>query len=504
MPKLIGSVTVTPPQAVPGQSVHVQVLDPSGKPYTADSGVTIALDGIPVASRYYQFPTAGTRIVAVYASEGGTAEAATAAIHVAGAPLGFHRTIVGQGEPAAPAQMPFLVLDQDISTPYQASFSLATPPAARAAAARAIAAADTASARKPVPAAVVRKAPEGFSALQALFPTTTTTTPAPARHMVLQKPIALPPASTSYVWTFGDGQTATTTTPSATHDYLPSISAGRVPFAFDVSCRIVHDNLTITRTLVLYSAYGMCQRNGIVVPHVEGDIYATLNSARTSFAASLLVYNIEATAITINETAIVPVWNDIGATFPTMNFNKMANPVTIAAHSSSLLAIQVSRSDLVSAAKGAAVTGFIVAFQGILAAPPPVRLTTVMPKEAVLPKPAIVETPTTPPKPGVPIVAIGTASTVRFSRHVRLRLQDQQLPIPSSHLFFLPPETIIQNFGKIGPDPIISSNSFTVDPATNVISVGLTARAPTPAQVAQVRHSVLGVVSAENAAGGVR
>jgi hypothetical protein len=61
MANLIGSVKVTPTQLAPGQSVLVQVLDSTGAPYAADSSVTIALDGIPVPSRYYQFPTAGKR-----------------------------------------------------------------------------------------------------------------------------------------------------------------------------------------------------------------------------------------------------------------------------------------------------------------------------------------------------------------------------------------------------------------------------------------------------------
>lgn len=113
MANLIGSVRVTPTQPAPGQSVLVQVLDPTGAPYVADSSVTIALDGIPVPSRYYQFPTAGTRTIAVYAAGNGTTETATATVNVTGAPLAYHRTLFADGGPSGPGQIPFIVLAQD-------------------------------------------------------------------------------------------------------------------------------------------------------------------------------------------------------------------------------------------------------------------------------------------------------------------------------------------------------------------------------------------------------
>jgi hypothetical protein len=185
-----------------------------------------------------------------------------------------------------------------------------------------VAAAAKANAGKPAPAAIVYDAPEGFTTLQTLFANAgaalvTKTTP-PARtvgditiqessqHMIVTNPPTLPAAQTSYEWSFGDGQTQTTTAPTVAHDYFEAIKPGRVPFAFDVSCRIVQDNLTVTRTLILYSAYGVCDRNNTTVPHVEGDVFATLNSDKTSFSVTLIVYNIETVAMTLNQMAIIP------------------------------------------------------------------------------------------------------------------------------------------------------------------------------------------------------
>jgi hypothetical protein len=496
MTALIGTVKVTPPQAVPGQSVQLQVLDPTGNPYTANSNVIIALDGVPVPSRYYQFPTAGTRTISVYAAGNGTTETATATVVVAGAPLTYRKTLPAPGQAPAPGCIPFILLTQSLDAPYQATFSLATPPAARAAAARAIAALDAANTGKPAPAAPpAQVAPAGLLELQALFPAQPPGTPDAGRHIALPKFVALPAAGTSYVWTFGDGQTATTDSPTITHDYFPAITPGRVAFGFDVSCRIVHDNITVTRTLVLYSTYGACQSNGTTVPYVTGDVYASLNSDKSSFAASLLVHNIEATAVTINEMAIVPIWQNQSASFPAPRFTRMAQPVTVAPHASSLLGVNVLRRDLSSASNGNAVTGFIAIFQGTLAGP---AMTETRPSV----KAAIA-------RPSVDAAILGrlhprsdAASTVRFSRNVQISLQDQQLPPPPG--LILKPSPI--GLGALGAavSPIMQAGGIARDPATSVVSVALTTPAPAPVEAAQVRHSVLSVLKTANIAAGAK
>lgn len=489
MPKLIGSVKVMPPQVAPGESVQVQVLDPTGTPYTTNSNVIIALDGVPVPSRYYQFPTTGTRTIAVYATGNNMTETATATVNVAGESMAYHRTLLPDGQPSGPGQIPFILLGQDLTQPYLATFSLGTPPPAAAAAARARTTGSTANAGLPSPAATpAQQAPAGFLALQALFPPTT---PNAVNVSVqrLQKPVTLPAPATSYIWTFGDGQTATTDTPFIAHDYFPAIVPGRVPHAFDVQCRIVHDNITVTRTLVLYSLYGMCQRNNVTVPNVNGDVYATLNSDRTAFSASLLVCNIEAAPMTVSQMAITPVWDDAAASFPAFSFKQMEQPVTVAPKSSSLLAVQVLRNDLSTAASGAAVTGFIVAFQGTLA--PPLKL------------PGVETALRNQLAPGRIAFSAAVPNTVVFSRHVRLHLQDQQLPQPAQATP-LSGQAVLDTLGQAAAitATLVRSGSLAVDPATNVVSVGLTSPAPSAAQAGQLRRSVLSVLSAANVPGG--
>lgn len=494
MTNLIGSVNVTPPQAAPGQSVQVQVLDPGGTPYAADSNVVIALDGIPVPSRYYQFPAVGTYTIAVYAAGNGVTETATATVNITGQPLAYHRTLF-PADGTAPGLIPFIALTQDLTMPYRATFSLTTPPAAAAAAARELAAADKANTDQTAPAATsAQKPPAGYMALRALFSGEQPgSEPRSGQHLVPPEPVILPPASTSYIWAFGDGQTATTDTPTVVHDYFPAITPGRVPFAFDVQCQIVQDSISVTRTLVLYSPYGMCQRGGVTVPNVTSDIYATLNSDSSSFSASLLVYNIEASAIIIDQIAIVAIWNDVTASFP-FAFQSMAQPITVAPQSSSLLAVQVSRNDLSVAASGEAVTGFIVAFQGTLAVP------LVLPSVDVALRNQL--------SPGENTFSTVAPSVVQFSRHVRLHLQDQQLP-PPTQVSLHPNHTkqlLLENLRRAPAltGPAVRNETLAVDSAANVVSVALPTVAPTAGQAAKVRHSVLPALNALNIAGETR
>lgn len=517
MAKLISSVTVTPAQVQPGQSVHVQVIGPNGKPYEAGTDVVIAIDGVPVASRYYQFPTVGKRTVTVRATLGATTETAVATIDVTGAPMMYRRFIAEPGVPQAPGTIPILVTDQQLGHPYQVTFSLVMPPIARAAAARKLIEADKAHEGKqpPVVKPAVSKPPARFLELQALFQkappgTVTAKTHAPLKigeatlkhatlHMVLphQLPVPhphpAPGAKTSYIWNFGDGKTATTASPTVTHDYFGSIKPGQVSFPFDVSCKIVHDNITVTRTLVLYSAYGMCQRKNMTVPHVEGDSFASLSHDGSSFSASLLVYNIEAHPMTINKMAVVPVLLDPGATLPQAALKPMQHPVTIGANASSLLAVHVSKQELSQAAGGAPVSGFIIQFEGTLSSP------------AVRPRPkGFTLLNRLNPVSSGPAAVAGTQTAVRFSRHIRLHMQDRELPRPPGVILKFPKIPLVLGaFTKLGngTHPLVHPGGMAVDPATNVVSVALTAARPTPFEVANVRHAVLSILKNVNLKG---
>ena len=89
---LIGQVTVQPETAVPGEPVLVQVLRGDGKPQT-DPTVTVNIAGVTTASRYYQFPTVGTRTLTVLATCGALRETTEVTVPITGTPLEFRPSL---------------------------------------------------------------------------------------------------------------------------------------------------------------------------------------------------------------------------------------------------------------------------------------------------------------------------------------------------------------------------------------------------------------------------
>jgi hypothetical protein len=501
MAELIGSVKVTPNTVAPGQSARVEVLDTNGQSYPASGDVIVSIDGVRAPSRYFQFPTNGTRTVTVSVIGRGYSETATATIQVTDPPLVYHRTLRAAGQPAAPGLIPFIVLRSDPNSPYTATFMLATPPAATAAAAATLAASSGSSATPTTstdattvthlitrPSATPRITEAALTtpqllvlaALQREFPTTVS-----AGSMRLTTPITISPPETEYVWSFGDGQTATTNSPIATHDYFGAITPEGIVFPFDVQCRIVHDNITVTRTFVLYSAYSMCRVNGSVVPPVSGDTFVTLSGDGASFSASLLVYNIESTQLTIDHVAIVPVNDDAGEATVAPVFTQLEHPVLIAPKSSALVALQVKRRDLAYGSSGKQARSFIAWFTGQFSA---ATVTPVLRPVAIQPQAGSLAF--------VPVKTAG--ATVRFSRHLLIRLQDQSLPGRMTSVTIDTGGVTTQKLGNINlrtapgvPRAIVNTDAISLDPATGVVGVPLTTMNPAEAQVAQMRHTVL-------------
>ncbi len=375
---LIGSVSVQPNTVQPGQSVLVEVLDGNGRPYAAASPVVVTINGIPAARLYLQFFGVGTYTLQVRAVSGSQSQTATATVTVAGAPMTFRRTLA----PASSA-LAKLSLSQSFSDHYVATFTLGAPlPTVEAAKSPAPvveeavkpAAAPAAPAKAPAALLSVTALDKALDALpatdtkaqpvQSLTDKTGGTITAQSAIATLSAGLKVEPQATSYKWTFGDGTTATTQAPSVSHDYFPAIQAGLISHAFDVTCTAVHDNVTVTRTLVLNSAYGLCKRFGTIVPNVDSDVFATWQKG-VGFSASMTVYNIEAEPITLTSMGFVPLSDNPDALLPAPVFTTMKTPITIKAKSASALGILIPVSQLAPATKlGNAVPGFMVYYRG--------------------------------------------------------------------------------------------------------------------------------------------
>lgn len=326
--KLIGSVTVQPKTIQPGQSVLVEVLDSSGKSL-AGSSTVVTINGVPAARRYLQFMGVGTYTLQVRAVSGTISDAATAQVTVAGAPLSFRRSLT---TPAV-TLVPMLQLTQTFSNHYLATFTLgASAPTS-----------PSTQAKETAPKAPVIEA--GQTATSTLDSKST-------------------PQATSYKWSFGDGTTQTTQAPTVTHDYFPAIQAGTISHLFDVTCTVVHDNITVTRTLVLNSAYELCKQLGTIVPNVESDVFATWQK-QVGFSASMTVYNIESAPITLTTMGFVPLSDNPDALLPPPVFTTMKTPITIKPKSASAIGVVISIGQLAPATKlGNAVPGFMIYYRG--------------------------------------------------------------------------------------------------------------------------------------------
>ena len=476
---LIGKVVVAPQTAAPGQPVAVQVCDAQGKP-VADPRVTVTIQGVAAASRYLQYAAPGKRILAIRASRGASSETAEAAVNIQGQPMMFRESL---GAPPL-MSLPIINAARVHGHPYAATLRLGNTTAVRriraAEIAKAAAAHPTAPAHAPpAPApSVATASPEivvppatldAFgtavrNAITALpadtvkrfapLKTVTAKGTATASATIAAIPHLAPPApvATTYKWDFGDGTTATTQSPVVMHDFFPAIRAGRSAQSFDVTCTAVHDNVTVKRTVTVHSAYDLCRRTGIIVPHVSDATYATFQ--HVAFTASLIVHNLEDLPLTLTQMAFVPISDDPAVLPQPPRFVAMAQPIRIAANGASALGIYVPLSELRDASR-APMDGFTVIYTGQMAQ------------------------------------ADGSSVPVRFTRVLRISLADARrtglhLPAPPTPIHwpvaFLPANwdiagalTAVSGLATKPGAAVSTAGAQTLDPATRTVAIPLSA-----------------------------
>jgi hypothetical protein len=333
MAQIIGSVTVTPINPRPGQSVKIEVRGPNGTMLSAAATATI--DGVPGAVAFLQFPTAGVRRLVVTATmqtdrmrPQKVTETAEALVDVRGNAVVFRR------DPArfALAQIAMLRMTQSPLRPYEVTFALGAPlrltdskfrmlqrppsrmvPQTRQARDAFFSAPDAHGLTQAILTAMDRSksmlhasvVPIGTRKSQ-FFSATTKLTDAEvssgSRHPAGG---AIP----RYEWDFGDGQTAVTSGPTAVHDYFPSLDSDASLAQLEVRCRIVHDSVEVRRTLTLHSAYALCKkRRGIISLPIESEVFASKSAFAFRdggrFQAGATIFNLEKVPVTITHQAL--------------------------------------------------------------------------------------------------------------------------------------------------------------------------------------------------------
>lgn len=398
---ILGSVSVTPPQPRPGESVRVEVLDPQGHALEGRADVHVKVNGVPGALQFLQFAAAREHNLVISAASGATRERLVTKVSVVGATMVFKSTASASEVGAAP----MMRLTQSQTNPYVATFSLgdafrhgararpklrrARQVGARPVAGRRDAALIAAARRRKGPATTPPTSPLLRELNQIAVPLAPVRAPlgpalAPKSRRVEARIIDLrddavdaamanvrASVKARYEWHFDDGTTETTKVPFVTHDFFPQMQHGSAPVRFHVRCVIAHGNIEVKRTLNIVSAYGLCKARGTVVPHVTADIYA--HKSFGWFTASLTVFNVEDQPLTIERQAIVPLSDSHDAPETPAGFIRLETPIVLAPKSSTVIAVSTP----IGGAVPADAPGFTVYHAGKMADGAPVRMTSI-------------------------------------------------------------------------------------------------------------------------------
>ena len=344
MGKLIGSVTWTPQKPAAGDSVKIDVCDPSGKPYQNQGPTFIGINGIPGTGQFLQFALAGDyKVPITVMGADGAKEQTTVTIAVA-APVLSEATRKALADPAnasLPAeQVAYLKATSDVSlltvapkapygTPHAVAFKLyplikfIKPPVAPAA--------KNGTAAGSSPAGSTAGAP------------------------------AAPDSSAGWAWDFGDGsKPITTTVPAADHDYTASLGSTQEFHQFDVSvtqvripaggAAAVPTGSSWKRTLSVHNPYVAIKNRGYVVLTV-----ATQGSAAKdgkNFVGTAEIKNIEPVPITLSSRLIVPVLEDTSVLTAPTPLEALASPIVVPANGSISTKVSVPFSQVAEDAVG--------------------------------------------------------------------------------------------------------------------------------------------------------
>lgn len=360
---MIGRVEIEKEKPRPGESVRVEVLAPEDKPIEG-TGAAVTINGVPGAVQFLQFPTAGQRRISVRAVGAAGSEREVVTIDVKGAPLAF-TGINGKADVA------MLGVTQSSSQPYVAvltigsSVDLRTPPVlspsrtgvtftdrltANETVSRLTNAGALARAIADNAKTAVRIAPRGGhregSAIEGISDRvarklTTSAEVYDLGNVDLADIIDNAPTvhQKIYEWDFGDGVTMTTQSPSVQHDFFAAIDHADGLGSFHVKCTLVHEGITVMRTLTIQSAYALCKRTGTIVPHVTQETFA--RKRFSMIAGTFTVHNVEDLPIELDRLSITAHTSDGDGMALPEAFVALGRKITVPARSSAAISANI-------------------------------------------------------------------------------------------------------------------------------------------------------------------
>ncbi|MBI5571768.1 MAG: hypothetical protein HY914_17630 [Desulfomonile tiedjei] len=375
---IIGEIVVIPTEALPGQSVLVEVLSPEGRSYDNAEIPHVSINGVLGSRQYLQFPRPGIRTVYVVAKRDDKVEREAVRVVVKAMPDLEMDEQPGEAELKAVrgrvAGLPLLHAATSNDEAYRVAFSLGgwSPfnhglsrrrPVIKRAVAQGSAVDPESTGMQPEVSAASdvegSEQPRGANESLALHPVmvwtgktkhipldakplrnsedqlighATVTGPVPATRVPALRSAEESTDTPLYHWDFGDGTTMTTCNARVEHDYEQALDPSREHQQFDVRLSLRKpDGSTdeAVRTLTVFNAYAMCKKRGIIVPRTEQQFYAQVNGF--GFSAKLLVTNVENIPLTLTHTRLRVVAAEPDRTSPLGPVEVVDPPIVIPA-----------------------------------------------------------------------------------------------------------------------------------------------------------------------------
>lgn len=295
---IIGSISVIPRKARPGESIRIEIFNQYNKSYVETNEFTVLINGVNGALQYLQFPTKGEKNLFISVSKDNMIDTKNENVKIEGDALVFKTSEREEGVP----KIPIMHSKQLYRNPYEVILYLGEAP---------------------------------IFELETYSPANIPYSPGNDRSSKTSDKKKF-----KYIWDFGDGTTKTTTAPAVFHNYLYAMDQFNEAKQFHVKCLIAAHGIEIVRTLTIHSAYVLCKRFGYIVPHI-----ASTNDAveKDSIINSrLIVYNVEDSPLIITDQAILPISakKDDGST---PIFHKLENYIEIPPKSTTIISVYAYR-----------------------------------------------------------------------------------------------------------------------------------------------------------------
>lgn len=354
--KIIGSILCTPSTVEIGQSVCVQVLDPSNVAYNNKQNAHISINGVPGSTQYMQFSISGQQIIFVMASLKGRIEHAKTTINVKSVkkttyPIlkterilerpysvrfsADHRTVSIGGTIKLPKDLAHVLPEDIVSIKDQSSVAaslgdevhkMSTKLSSEDGLSPSKITQDIKHSTLLAKSQLLANLTNNLSNSIEIIAKKAKVKDSIAKYVAVDEYLNLRDisevkpmsndsfswtASDSYKWDFGDGTSDETSEPYVEHDYGDSLDPNKEESQFHVTLTIklfTGADITLKRTISIFNFYARMKKSGIIQPRIESSFRA--DRLGPSYYSTIIVKNDEDEDFTLTSYQISVMTND--------------------------------------------------------------------------------------------------------------------------------------------------------------------------------------------------